>query len=163
MHRPTIKILTTALVLIHFAGNAWHGDAHATLNISLPEWKAAYVTAVIVIAPLFGMVLMWTRFETVGSGIVGLSMVGSVLFSVYHHYVLISIDNVDHLPAGTAEAHAHFSNSAELIALSALAAALAGFYSVGGLINRRTPGLAQADTEAPRRDGRVSRSQEASS
>jgi len=137
MYGPTIRILTTALVLLHFAGNVWHGDAHDTLNISLPDWKTAYVTAVIVIAPLLGMVLMWTRFETLGAGIVGMSMVGSVLFSVYHHYVLISIDNVDHLPAGTAQAHAHFSNSAELIAVSALAAALAGFYCVGSLVNRR--------------------------
>lgn len=149
MRSPTIRVLTTALVLIHLAGNVWHGDAHTILNISLPEWKEAYIAAVIVMAPLFGMGLMWTRFETVGAGIVGLSMVGSLLFSVYHHYVLISIDNVDHLPAGTAEAHAYFSNSAGFIALSALAAALAGFYCVGRLINHQTAGLAHSDTEAP--------------
>ena len=60
-------------------------------------------------------------------------MVGSVVFSVYHHYILISIDNVEHLPPGTSDAHAHFSNSAEFIAIAALASALAAFYAAGKL------------------------------
>ena len=60
-------------------------------------------------------------------------MLGSVLFSVYHHYVLISIDNVEHLPPGAPEAHTHFSNSAAFIALGALAGVVLGFYAVGKL------------------------------
>ena len=135
MNNFVIKILISALVLIHFVGNLWHGDAHATLEIMLPELKTAYVLVVIVVAPLVGAVLTWTRFVTLGAWIVGLSMVGSVVFSVYHHYVMISIDNVEHLPPGTAQAHAHFSNSAELIALTALAAALVAFYGAGRLGN----------------------------
>lgn len=140
MNDSAIRILVSALVGVHFVGNVWHGDAHATLEISLPDWKTAYVVVVILVAPLAGGVLLWTRFMTLGAWIVGLSMVGSVLFSVYHHYVMISIDNVDHLPAGTVEEHAHFTNSAAFIALSALAAALVAFYSAGRA--RRSGGAA---------------------
>lgn len=60
-------------------------------------------------------------------------MIGSVLFSIYYHFVFISNDNIEHLPTGTAEAQAHFANSAEFIALAAFVAALFAFYAVGRL------------------------------
>lgn len=43
MNDSVIKVLISALVLIHFTGNLWHGDAHATLEIMLPDLKAAFV------------------------------------------------------------------------------------------------------------------------
>ena len=132
--KPTIlKILISLVVLIHLGGNVWHGYAHAILEIDLPNLKTAFVAIVIVIVPVLGAILTWTRFPFAGCCLVGASMFGSVLFSVYHHYVLISIDNVEHLPPGAPEAHAHFSNSAESIALGALAGVVLGFYAVGKL------------------------------
>ena len=130
---PTTRILVSLIVVIHFVGNLWHGDAHTTLEIALPTIKIVFVAIVILGAPLLGAVLTWTRFATPGCWIVGTSMVGSVIFSVYHHYVMISIDNVEHLPAGSAEAHAHFSTSAEFIAIAALVGALLSFYAAGKL------------------------------
>ena len=138
MQSTVIKVLITVFVLVHLAGNLWHGDAHTTLEISLPGIKTAFVIVVILISPILGAILTWTRYSILGSWTVGLSMVGSVVFSVYHHYVLISPDNVEHLPSGTPEAHAHFSNSAEFIALVALAAALLAFYAAGKLHSRRS-------------------------
>ena len=138
MRSSAIKILITIFVIIHLVGNLWHGDAHTTLEITLPGIKIAFVIVVILIGPILGAILTWTRFAVLGSWIVGVSMVGSVVFSVYHHYVLISNDNVEHLPAGTPEAHAHFSNSAEFIALIALAAALLAFYAAGKLHSRNS-------------------------
>ena len=123
--------LISVFVIVHFLGNLWHGDAHAILEISLPSYKTAFVVVVILCGPIAGAVLSWTRYSILGCWIVGVSMVGSVVFSVYHHYVMISIDNVEHLPPGTQEAHEHFSNSAEFIALVALAAALISFYAAG--------------------------------
>ncbi len=160
MSIPKIKVLISALVLVHFFGNLWHGDAHATLEVTLPELKTAYVAVVIVIAPLIGATLTWTRFMRPGAWLVGMSMVGSVVFSVYHHYVMISIDNVEHLPAGTAQAHAHFSNSAELIALSALAAALVSFYGAGALgLDSGGGGKNEChrNTESPQNPGHMDR------
>lgn len=133
MSPTVIKTLVSFVVLLHLLGNLWHGDAHMTLEVGLPALKSAFVVVVILIAPILGAFLTWTRFSITGCWIVGVSLLGSVLFSVYHHYVLISIDNVEHLPPGTPEAHAHFSNSAELIALAALAGVALAFYAAGKL------------------------------
>lgn len=131
MQMISTKVLISAFVIVHLLGNLWHGDAHTILEISLPTYKTFFVVLVILLGPIVGTVLCWMRYSNLGCWIVGASMVGSVLFSVYHHYVMISIDNVEHLPAGTPEAHEHFSNSAEFIALVALAAALFSFYAAG--------------------------------
>ena len=138
MQSTIIKILITAIVLIHLVGNLWHGAAHTSLEIYLPGIKTAFVIVVILIGPILGAALTWTSYSLLGSWTVGLAMVGSVVFSVYHHFILISPDNVEHLPPGTAHAHAHFSNSAEFIALVALAAALLAFYAAGKLHSRHS-------------------------
>ena len=131
-----INILLTSFVLIHLIGNLWHGDAHISLEIYLPGIKTAFVLVVILISPIIGGILIWTRQALLGSWIVGLSMVGSVVFSVYHHFILISPDNVKYLPLGNTETHEQFANSAEFIALVALFTALLAFYSAGKLQNK---------------------------
>jgi len=133
MQSTVIKVVLAIFVLVHLLGNLWHGNAHATLEITLPGSKTAFVVIFILIGPVLGAILTWTRHAVSGSWIVGISMVGSVVFSVYHHFVLISPDNVEHLPPGTPEAHAQFSSSAEFIALAALFAALMAFYAAGKL------------------------------
>jgi hypothetical protein len=131
-----LKALVTFIVAAHLIGNLWHGDAHTILEIALPPMKTAFIVAVILVGPVAGAVLAWTRYTSLGYWLVGGCLTGSVLFSVYHHYVMISIDNVDHLPPGTPEGHAHFSNSAEFIALVALIGALRTFYAAGTSSNR---------------------------
>ncbi len=129
MNATLLKILLTLAVVIHFVGNLWHGDAHTTLDIALPAYKNVFIIIVILLLPLIGAILLWTRFSLAGSWFVAMSLLGSVLFSVYHHYVMISIDHVNHLPPGSAAAHAHFSNSAAFIAVSALAGAILAGYA----------------------------------
>ncbi len=128
-----LKTLTTTAIVLHFIGNLWHGAAHTTLEIGLPLYKNAFIVVAILIMPLVGGALLWTKSALLGSWLAATGLLGSVLFSVYHHYVLISIDNVDHLPAGPAAAHAHFSNSAAFIALAAVAGAVLAFYTAGRL------------------------------
>ena len=119
------------MVVTHFVGNVWHGAAHETLEIILPDYKNFYVWGVIVAAPIAGVVLVWTRYFIAGCWVVGLSMLGSVLFSVYHHFVMVSEDNVHFLPPGSEADHQHFSNSAELIAILAFFGAIFAFYAIG--------------------------------
>ncbi|MFK7733155.1 MAG: hypothetical protein AB8B48_16165 [Pseudomonadales bacterium] len=133
MNTTLLKVLISVFVIAHLVGNMWHGAAHETLEIDLPDLKNGFVYVVVLATPLIGLGLLWFNREVIACWLVGLSMLGSVLFSVYHHYVWVSEDNVDYLPEGTPEAHAHFANSAELIALLALAAALLGFYAAGRL------------------------------
>ncbi len=148
MQRVAIKSIVTLLVVAHLLGNLWHGDAHAILEIVIPDSKIPFVIIVILASPIIGAILIWTRYGLLGCWIVGVSMVGSVVFSVYHHYVLISIDNVEHLPPGAPDAHAHFSNSAEFIAIAALASALAAFYAAGKFDKQTTGALGERKSES---------------
>ena len=120
------KIAIAVLVAIHLAVALWHGTAHTELAIALPPEKNAFVFIVILIAPLVAASLMWTRYVLVGVWMLSLSMLGALLFGVYHHYLIISPDNIGHLPHGSADAQATFIASAGALALLELASALYG-------------------------------------
>jgi len=127
----------TGLFAIHLVATLWHGSAHTTLGITLPPEKNLFVYIVILIAPLVAAVLVWTRYVSIGLWVFTLSMIGALLFGAYHHYVLVSPDNIGHLPPGSAEAHARFIDSAAAIALLELASALYGAFCLGAHQPRR--------------------------
>lgn len=125
------KLAITGLVIVHLAASIWHGGAHTRLAITLPAEKTLFVYIVILIAPIVAAALVWTRFFSIGLWVFFLSMLGSFLFGAYHHYLLVSPDNIGHLPAGSPEAHSQFITSAAVIALIELVAALYGAYCLG--------------------------------
>jgi hypothetical protein len=127
------KISISALVAIHLAVAVWHGNAHTALAIALPPEKNAFVFIVILIAPLVAASLMWTRYLLVGLWMIVLSMLGALLFGVYHHYLMVSPDNIGHLPTGSADAQSSFIASAAALALLELASALYGAYYLASL------------------------------
>jgi hypothetical protein len=127
------KISISALVAIHLAVAVWHGNAHTALAIALPPEKNAFVFIVILIAPLVAASLMWTRYLLVGLWMIVLSMLGALLFGVYHHYLMVSPDNIGHLPTGSADAQSSFIASAAALALLELASALCGAYYLASL------------------------------
>jgi hypothetical protein len=120
------KIAIAVLVAIHLAVTVWHGNAHTALAIALPPEKNAFVFIVILIAPLVAASLVWTRYVLVGLWMIVLSMLGALLFGVYHHYLMVSPDNIGHLPHGSADAQSTFIASAAALALLELATALCG-------------------------------------
>jgi hypothetical protein len=125
------RIALTGLVAVHFAATAWHGGAHSQLAILLPPEKKAFVYIVILLGPIVAAALVWTRYFAAGVWLFFLCMLGAFLFGAYHHYVLVSPDNIGHLPLGPAEAHTRFINSAATIALLELASALYGAFCLG--------------------------------
>jgi hypothetical protein len=126
-----IKIAITGLVAIHFAVAVWHGNAHTALAIALRPEETAFVVLVILIAPLVAAPLVWTHYVRVGVWMFFLSMVGALLFGAYHHYVVVSPDNIGHLPHGSAEAQATFIASAGALAVLELTSALYGAFCLG--------------------------------
>jgi len=127
------KIAIAVLVAIHFAMSLWHGNAHKALAIALPPEKNAFVFIVILIAPIVAASMVWTRYVLAGVWIFFLSMLGAMLFGAYHHYILVSPDNIGHLPQISLEAHATFIHSAASLALLELASALYGAFLLGSL------------------------------
>jgi hypothetical protein len=129
--RHMAHIVITVLVAIHLAVNLWHGNAHTELGIALPPGKNVFVVVVILIAPLVAVSLVWTRHALAGLWMFFLSMLGALLFGAYHHYILVSPDNIGHLPHGGANAHSRFIASAGALALLELASALYGAFCLG--------------------------------
>ena len=122
------RIAITVLALIHLLATLWHGNAHTRLAIELPLLKTIFVVIVILIAPLVSVGFVWTRYLSTGLWIFFLSMLGALLFGVYHHYVMVSPDNVAHLPAGNPEFHSQFISSAAIIAVLELVSTLAAAF-----------------------------------
>jgi hypothetical protein len=127
------KIAIAILVALHIAIAIWHGSAHTALAIALSPEKNAFVFIVILIMPPVAVSLMWTRYVFMGVWMIFLSMLGALLFGVYHHYVMVSPDNIGHLPHGTAGARSTFVTSAAALALLELALALYGAFYLGSL------------------------------
>ena len=87
-------------------------------------------------APLVGSLLLWMRLDALGGWTIVLSMASALFFGVYHHYVMVSPDNVAHLPPGNAAAQSVFVGTAAGLALLELATAAYGAFYLRTL--RRT-------------------------
>jgi len=127
----TLRVLVSALVIVHLIATLWHGDAHRKLSVELDVSKTIFVYAVILIAPVVAVLFVWTRRMSAGLWILTLSMLGAFLFGAYHHYLLVSPDNIRHLPTGSDEAHSQFVLSAAVIAALELIAAVTGTICLG--------------------------------
>ncbi|HEX3252477.1 MAG TPA: hypothetical protein VHS05_23770 [Pyrinomonadaceae bacterium] len=123
--RRSMRVWVTIVVLAHLAVNILHGQAHTRLGVGLSAWQQAYVIAVILLAPLVALALVFTRYARTGLWLLLASMLGSLIFGACYHYVVISPDHVAHLPAGAARGL--FRITALLLLLTeALGVAVAG-------------------------------------
>ncbi len=136
------RVAVTLLVVIHFVASVWHDGAHKDLGIGLPPIKDAFIYTVIVAAPLLAGVLVWTRHVRIGLWLFTIAMLGSFVFGVYHHYILVSPDNVMHLPKGPLDSHEHFIDSATAIAVLEAAAVAFGIACLLPAAPGDTPGVA---------------------
>lgn len=94
--------LVTVAVLAHLVVVVLHGQAHTRLEVGLSEWQQVYVLAVILIAPIVALVFTFTRYVRGGLWLLLVSMLGSLIFGICYHYLIISPDHVAHLPIGEA-------------------------------------------------------------
>jgi hypothetical protein len=92
----------TIAVLAHLVVTLLHGQAHTRLGVGLSDWQNVYVLAVILVAPLVAFALSFTRYARAGLWLLLASMLGSLVFGLCYHYLIISPDHVAHLPAGDA-------------------------------------------------------------
>lgn len=89
-------------VLIHGAPLVLHGLAHAQLGIYLQSALAnIYIAVVLYLAPVVAAGLLWMRRFRSGGWLLLGSMLGSLIFEAYNHYLAMSPDHVSQVPAGT--------------------------------------------------------------
>ena len=91
-------IYVTAIVGVHFLVNIAHGLAHHELHVGLALPALIFVIVVVLIAPLLAMALVWTLKKRLGLILLTLSMSGSFLFGLYHHFLAMGPDQVNAQP-----------------------------------------------------------------
>lgn len=89
----------TAIVVAHLLVNIAHGFAHHELRIGLTPPASIFVIVVVLICPLIATGLVWTAKKRLGLILLSLSMFGSLLFGLYHHFLVVSSDHVDSQPS----------------------------------------------------------------
>jgi hypothetical protein len=89
----------TAIVVAHLLVNTTHGLAHRELHVGLAPLDSIFVVVVVLILPLLAMGLLWTAAKRLGLLLLCLSMLGSLLFGLYNHFLMISPDHVHSQPS----------------------------------------------------------------
>jgi hypothetical protein len=84
----------TTIVVVHLLVNLVHGLAHRELRVGLAPLDSIFVIVVVLIFPLIAMGLLWTAEKRLGLILLLLSMFGSLLFGLYHHFLVVSPDYV---------------------------------------------------------------------
>jgi hypothetical protein len=108
-------IAGTIVILAHTVALVFHSLAHVKLGIFLGLLANVFIYVVIVAAPLVALILLWTRWQKAGLWLLFLSMLGSLLFGVYNHFLVDSPDHVGNVP------HDHWGM---IFAISAIALAI---------------------------------------
>jgi hypothetical protein len=90
---------TTAIVVAHLLVNIAHGIAHRELRVGLDPPASIFVIVVVLVSPLFAMALVWITKTRIGLILLLFSMFGSLLFGLYHHFLVASPDHVRLQPA----------------------------------------------------------------
>src|SRR6266849_3777792 len=91
--RAPIERLGVILVALHFVVSVVHGAAHLDLHIDLKTWQTIYVLLVISALPLVSGFLLWRRARN-GFLLLLFSMLGSLIFGGYYHFIATGADNV---------------------------------------------------------------------
>ena len=91
----------TVIVTIHLLVTLAHGLAHRELLIGLPPAGNVFVGLVIVVAPLVAAGLAWSRRQRSGLRLLTFSMLASLLFGLYHHFLAEGPDHVHAQPVGS--------------------------------------------------------------
>ena len=89
----------TAIVAAHLLVNIGHGLAHRELRVGLAPSASLFVTVVVLIFPLVATALLWTAKKRPGLILLSLSMFGSLLFGLYHHFLAVSPDQIHSQPS----------------------------------------------------------------
>lgn len=90
--------LLAVIVALHAAIGLWHGAAHTHVPVPLTGAQQAFIGVIIMLLPVVGACLLWSRWRNAAAGLITLTMLASLLFGFFNHFVLDSVDNVISVP-----------------------------------------------------------------
>ncbi|MEK6337693.1 MAG: hypothetical protein AABM67_22460 [Acidobacteriota bacterium] len=130
--KHSLAKVAVILVALHLIVSIVHGAGHVNLHIDLAAWQQVYVLVVITLLPLVAAVMLWRRRWRGGFLLLFCSMIGSLLFGGYYHFIAAGADNVSSL--GPHAWAGPFQITAGLLALTEAAGAL---IAAAGLAGKR--------------------------
>ena|SRR5437773_7439140 len=128
MSRPPRKpflFVALGLVLIHLIISILHGRAHDGAMVTLNTFGYVYVIVVITLAPLVAAALLFTRKQRTGALLLTLSMLGSLIFGFWYHFLSSTNDNVTQVHGAW---HSTFLWTAIALAVIELSGTLVGLW-----------------------------------
>jgi hypothetical protein len=91
-----LKLTALGVVAFHFLTVVLHSFAHEILSVKATPAQLAFIIPVIIFAPVVaGLILL--KFRNAGTGLLLVSMLGSLVFGLYYHFVADTIDHVTHV------------------------------------------------------------------
>ena len=91
-----IKLMALAVVVLHFLVVVLHSIAHEVLPVKATPAQLAFIIPVIVAAPVLAGIRL-LKLERTGTVLLTASMLGSLVFGVYYHFIADTIDHVAHV------------------------------------------------------------------
>jgi hypothetical protein len=125
------RLTLIVLGAVHVIVTIWHGEFRRELAVALGQGPSFFAYVFFIVAPLLAVVLVWARRVRQGLWLFLAAVGASLLFGIYYRYILLSPENVPHLPSGVGAAHARFAVNAAIRALIELACALAAAFMLG--------------------------------
>jgi hypothetical protein len=123
----SVQRLSVLIVAFHFLVSLVHGMAHSRLHIEMNLWQSVYILLVITLLPLISGLLLW-RGARGGFVLLTISMLGSLIFGGYYHFIAVGADNVSSL--GSHPWSPAFQVTAVLLATTEVAGVLTGLLGV---------------------------------
>lgn len=96
MSTRTLKLTALAVVAIHFVVVLLHSIPHQVLPVKATPAQLAFIIPVIIVAPVLAGIVL-TKFQSAGTILLTGSMLGSLVFGVYYHFIADTIDHVEHV------------------------------------------------------------------
>ena len=87
-----------AIVIIHCVVALWHATTHTHIPVLLSSVQTALVGIVIIVLPLTGAGMLWTKRKRGAVLLIRATMLASLLFGFLNHFVLESPDYVMEVP-----------------------------------------------------------------
>jgi len=115
------------VVAFHFVISLVHGVAHSRLHIDMNLWQTVYILLVITLLPLISAFLLW-RASRGGFFLLLISMLGSLIFGGYYHFIAAGADNVASL--GLHSWALPFQVTAVLLGVTEAAGVLTGLFGL---------------------------------
>ena len=118
------RLVTSLLICLHGLVLVLHGLAHGGVNVLPSLASDVFIGLVIYMAPLVALYLLYTPRFRWGIVFLLLSMLGSLIFGVWEHFLLPGSDNIATIPPGPWQFS--FRLSAILLALIEASGSIAG-------------------------------------